>query len=167
MKIAIDFTKDDFWKFNKYALFHLPKYKGMILSALIGIPIISIAVFKILGWGWISSIIGGLVIGGLCDLFFVYRLKRKIMSMVKYNDGILGERTIEIDENGLSEYSPKIQSRYEWSAMHQLTQDAENLYLFINDLQAVVVPKRYFANPEEETAFTRLVGQYSGKSFQA
>lgn len=165
MKIAIDITKEDFWKFNKFALLHLPKYKGMILSALIGIPIVSIAVFKILGWSWVSSMIGGLVIGLLCDLFFVYRLKRKIMSLVKYNDGITGERNIEIDESGLSEYSPKIRSRYEWSAMYQLNQDGEYLYLFINSLQAVIVPKRYFANPEEEAAFTRLVEQYSGKSF--
>lgn len=166
MNIVVNINKEDFWRFNRFALFHLPKYRNMIFAAFAGTPLLFFVVLKLTGWGWAYSIIGGLILGGLFNLYFVYRIKSKTMKLVKDHDGILGEHLIEIDERGLHESSVNNHSRYAWTGIQQLRMDKDYLYIFVNNLQAVIIPKRSFSGQKEELEFSEAVERYSHQKFE-
>lgn len=165
MKVEIDLTKEDFWKFNKYVMFSLPKYKLSMIIILLSIPIFSIIISKLIGPGWVYSIVAGTIIGGLADVLFLYRIKSRTMKLVKKSDGIIGEHLVEINEQGLYASTARSQSTYGWDGIHELRQDKEIIYIFVNNLQAVIVPKRSFANQALEAEFTQTVQQYANKQF--
>ncbi|WP_106769385.1 YcxB family protein [Paenibacillus faecalis] len=165
MKVEIDLNQEDFWKFNKYVMFNLPKYKISMILSLLSIPVSCIIVSKLLGSGWAFAIVVGVIIGGLADVLFLYRIKRRTMSLVKKNDGILGKHIIEINEQGVFDSTDRSQSTCGWSGIHELRQDKENIYIFLNQLQATIVPKRSFTDQQEEAKFIQTVQQYANKSF--
>lgn len=166
MNIVVNLNKEDFWRFNRFALFHLPKYRNMMLAAFVVIPVLFFAALKLTGSGWAYSIIAGLVLGGVFNLYFVYRIKSKTMKLVKDNDGILGEHLIAIDERGLNESTVKNHSRYAWNGIQQLRMDKDYLYIFVNSLQAVIIPKRSFSGQKEELEFSEAVERYSRQKFE-
>ncbi|SMF92461.1 YcxB-like protein [Paenibacillus uliginis N3/975] len=165
MKVVADLTKEDFWKFNKYVMFNLPKYKISMIISLLSIPISCIVISKLLGSSWVYAIVAGVIIGGLADVLFLYRIKGRTMKLVKAHDGILGEHLIEINGAGLFDSTARSQSKCFWDGIHELRQDKENIYIFVNNLQATIVPRRSFADQAEEAEFIQNVQQYANKQF--
>ncbi|MFI2859055.1 YcxB family protein [Paenibacillus sp. JSM ZJ436] len=165
MEVHVDLHKEDFWRFNRYVMFHMPKYRTMMLSALISVPLLSILLLRFSSFDWVYSVVVGVLIGILCDLLFVYRIKSRTMSMVKHNEGILGERTITVDRTAVHESNDKTQLRYDWSGIHDLRRDRDYLYIFVNSMQAVIIPKRSFGSPEAEQSYVKAVEDYSNKTF--
>lgn len=166
MKVVIDLKKEDFWNFNKFVMFNMPKYRIAMFFSLLSIPVSCIIISKLLGSGWAFSIVAGVIIGGLADVLFVYRIKSRTMKMVvKTGDGVVGEHLIEVNDKGLYDATVKSKSHCAWSDIHDLKQDKDNLYLFVNSMQATIVPKRSFANQAEEQTFIQQVEQYTKKQF--
>ncbi|MFC7679209.1 YcxB family protein [Paenibacillus sp. GCM10028914] len=167
MKVVMDLKKEDFWYFNKYVMFNMPKYRIAMIFSLLSIPVSCIIISKLLGSGWLFSIITGAIIGGLADVLFIYRIKSRTMKMVvKMNDGVVGEHLIEVSEQGLYDATTRAKSHSAWDGIHDLRQDKHSMYIFVNSLQATIIPKRSFANQAEEQAFIKLVEQYTKKQFK-
>lgn len=165
MKVVMDLKGDDFWNFNKYVMFNMPKYRIAMMLSLLSIPVSCIIISKLLGSGWVFSIIAGVIIGGLADVLFIYRIKSRTKKFVKTNAGVLGEHLIEINEMGLYDATAKSKSHCAWKGIHELRQDKNNIYIFVNSMQATIVPKRSFNNQAEEQAFIQQVEQYANKKF--
>lgn len=163
MKMSIDFTKDDYWKLNKYVMFHMPQFKNMILLVMILLPILMCAALKVLGRSWEVSIILGLLIGILADLYVVFSVKLKVQRHVKTNKGLIGEHTIEVNEQGFTETTSINQTNYPWSKVAHLREDPQYFYVFVNDTQGIGVPKRGFANTAQQTEFRQFVEKYANR----
>lgn len=166
MKVIVDLTKEDFWKFNKYVMFNLPKYKVAMILSLLSIPVLCIIISKLSGSDWVFSIVAGLIIGVLADVLFVYRIKSRTMKMVKTNDGVLGEHRIEVNAAGLFDSTTRSESKCNWDGIYELRQDKDNIYIFVNNLQATIVPRRSFADQAEEQSFIQSVQQYAKQQFK-
>ncbi|MCM3783455.1 YcxB family protein [Neobacillus mesonae] len=166
MKMTIDFTKDDYWKLNKYVMFHMPQFKNLILLVMIVLPILMCAALKVLGRSWEVSIILGLLIGVLADLYVVFSVKLKVQRYVKTNKGLVGEHTIEVNDNGFTETTSINQTHYPWSKIAHIREDGGYFYVFVNDTQGINVPKRGFANAEEQAEFKQLVEKYTNRHWR-
>ncbi|NMO97187.1 YcxB family protein [Paenibacillus lemnae] len=165
MEVTVDLNKEDFWRFNRYVMFHLPKYRVMMWAALAAIPVLSIVLLKFSGFGWVYSVVVGVLLGILCDFLFVYRIKSRTMRMVKHTPGMLGERRITMDSSAIHEVTGKSQLRYPWNGIHELRRDEEYLFVFVNPLQAVIIPRRSFTNGEEEDSYIKAIEGFSKKRF--
>ncbi|WP_054954736.1 YcxB family protein [Paenibacillus dakarensis] len=165
MKIVMDLKKEDFWNYNKFVMFNMPKYRISMILSLLSIPVSCIIISKLLGASWVFSIVSGVIIGGLADVLFIYRIKSRTMKMVKTNDGVIGEHIIEVNEKGLYDSTLRANSHCNWDGIHELRQDKDNLYIFVNNIQATIVTKRSFSNAAEEQEFVKQVEQYAKKQF--
>lgn len=153
MKINVNITRTDYWNYNKYAIFNIPKLKIRFIIGNVSLPVIVIALlflFKlppifIFGWG----IIGG----GLANLFICKRMKKRIMSYPESKEGILGERSIEIDELGIYQVGSVSQSSYKWSGVRSVEQNEEYIFIFVDTIMAYIIPKRSFVSKKESLEF--------------
>jgi hypothetical protein len=88
-----------------------------------------------------------LFIFGACPLISYFRLKRQ---------GYLGPNHIGLSNDGARLDGPKGQSLVYWSAVKRLVQTKSRLFLFIGPSNAIVVPKRAFA---DQGGFEAAIGE--------
>lgn len=164
MKITIDLTKEDYWKLNKFVMFHIPKYRNPLMITIISLPIIMIALFRlVLDYSWLASIIIGILVSALSTFYMIFSIKRKVMRLVKTNDGIVGEHVIELNGEGLYESTKYNNTHYSWKGIEDIKSDKDYLYIFVNQIQGINIPKRAFADEEQEQAFVNELEQYTNK----
>lgn len=164
MKITIDLTKEDYWQLNKFVMFHIPKYRNPLMITIISLPIIIIALFRlVLDYSWAASIIIGILVSVLSTFYMIFSIKRKVMRLVKTNDGIVGEHVIELNGEGLYESTKYNNTHYSWKGIEDIKSDKDYLYIFVNHIQGINIPKRAFADEEQEQAFVNELEQYTNK----
>ncbi|WP_211746611.1 YcxB family protein [Paenibacillus sp. Marseille-Q4541] len=164
MKITIDLTKEDYWKLNKFVMFHMPKYRNMLLLTIISLPIVIIALFRfVLDYSWLFSVITGILVSALSMFYMMFSIKRKVMRLVKTNDGIVGEHVIELNAEGLHESTVYNQAHYSWKGIEDVKSDKDYIYIFVNSIQGINIPRRAFADQEQEQAFVKQLEQYTHK----
>lgn len=164
MKITVDLTKEDYWNLNKFVMLHLPKYRNPLLITMISLPIIIIALFRfVLDYAWLSSIIIGILVSVLSAFYMMFSIKRKVMRLIKTNKGIVGEHIIELNAQGLYESTEYNESHYAWKGIEDIKADKEYIYIFINSIQGINIPRRAFENQEQESGFIQQLEQYTHK----
>ena len=71
---------------------------------------------------------------------------RKILAAT---DGwFFSEQKISLDENGISANALHCSAQYRWSSFRHLTEDERNLYLFVDNAQALILPKHALRSPD-------------------
>ena len=85
-----------------------------------------------------------LVIAGA---FLKQRIYRKVM--LSAESWFLSEQTVNIDSSGLAAKGAYGEAHYTWSAFRHLVEDDRNLYLFIDNSQAFVLPKAALGTPDQ------------------
>ena len=117
-------------------------------------------------WGIVERV---LFFAGLSFLWLVaypigYRWEIKRNARKTYagsqGKGILGEHTILIDPEGVTERSVVGESRTAWSGVERVDDDNQNIYLFVGPVQAHVIPKRAFENSDDADAFLQMAQAY-------
>jgi hypothetical protein len=73
--------------------------------------------------------------------------------LFKKNRGFLGDHELEIRDEGLFERTEVNESLHRWAGFHKIVTTRRHLYIFVTDNNVHVVPRRYFASPQEERAF--------------
>ena len=76
------------------------------------------------------------------------------------NKGLIGEHTMVIDPEGVTERSVVGESKTTWSGIEKIVHDDKYIYLYIGSLQAHVIPKRAFQNPDDAETFLQLAQAY-------
>jgi len=76
------------------------------------------------------------------------------------NTSIFSEKTIEIDEIGISLKDQFTESRFRWEAFIKKQENNNYYFLFSSSIEAIIIPKRIFKLPEEKTKFEKLLIQH-------
>ena len=118
------------------------------------------------GWTGVERVVFFIV---FCLLFLIAypvyyqwaikRNARKIYSQGA-NKSLIGEHTIVIDSEGVTERSAVAESKIAWSGVERIEEDGHNVYFYIGPLQAYVIPKRAFQTPDDGEAFLQLAQSY-------
>jgi len=157
MKITIDITKEDYWKFNQYTMFQMPRYRTKTYFSLIVFPFIIVILLNYVVHNWAYAIVVGLISGIFIDIYVIFSMKRRIMKLVDNSPGIIGEHIVEVNASGLYSSTSINQSQYLWNGIQELRQNQEFIYIYINNIQGFIIPKRSFASKAEENEFMRAV----------
>ncbi|GAA0359443.1 YcxB family protein [Bacillus horti] len=160
MRIAATITKEDYWNFNKFTMFHIPKARTTMLLSLHGFPVIIFVVLSFIGIPLLYRIGASIVLGAVVDGILIYFIKHRIMSLVEGSKGLLGEHTFEINETGFKESTEVNQSEYSWDGVSSIEQDKHNIYLFIGKVQVHIIPKKSFSTKEEGKQFFQKMKDY-------
>lgn len=164
MKITIDLTKEDYWNMNKFVMFHIPKYRNLLMLTFISLPIIIIAMLRfVLDYSWAYSIIIGILVSALSAFYMIFSIKRKVMRLVKTNAGTVGKHAIELNGEGMYETTEYNNLEYSWKEIEAIKSDKDYIYIFVNSVQAINIPKRAFSDDEQEQAFVHQLEQYTHK----
>ena len=95
-------------------------------------------------------------------LYYRWTIKRNVRKMYAENEnkGVLGDHTIVIDPEGVTERSAVGESKTSWGGIERIQADDEHVYLYLGSLQAHVIPKRAFRSHEDAEAFVQLAQAY-------
>lgn len=86
----------------------------------------------------------GLMVAGA---FFKQRTYRKVM--LSPESWFLSEQTVDLEPGGLAAKGTYGEVRYPWSSFPYHAEDDKNLYLFIDNSQAFVLPKAAVGSPDQ------------------
>ena len=81
--------------------------------------------------------------------FFKQRIYNNVM--LPPESWFLSEQTIDLDPSGLVARGTYGEVRYPWSSVRYLAEDDRNLYLFIDNSQAFVLPKAALGSSDQLT----------------
>lgn len=165
MKISMHITKEDYWKFNKFVMYSMPKYRKVMLANIIGLPLFLSIILKVIGKPWVYSIVVGVALGVLLNVFMYFSIKRKVIrwSASTENAAWLGDHTMEIAEQGIDETTPVGSAHYNWDAIPEIRMTKDYIYIFISSMQAHIIPLACLSNPSEQTQLIQLLEEHHKK----
>lgn len=76
------------------------------------------------------------------------------------NSSIFKDIFMTVSEAGIHTKSSSTETKYEWNAFIKKQESKEYYFLFINSIQALIIPKRIFKNADERTQFEKLLSQH-------
>lgn len=152
MKIKYYLTEDDYIHFNLFHIKNSITAKRALNIQRYVIPIILLFItyftslldddlFKPLFITSIFTIIIWLV---FYPKYFYYIFIRNVRKMIKEerNDGLLGEHSMILTEEGIVDTSSNRETKVTWSGIKSFKEDNENLYLYNSAVSAYILPKR-------------------------
>lgn len=118
------------------------------------------------GWSSVQRVIFFVVLSLVWlvayPFYYQWAVKRNARKMYSESasKGLLGEHTMVIDAEGVSERSAVGESKIAWSGIERIEDDGKSIYLYIGPVQAYVIPKRAFRTREDEEAFLQTAQAY-------
>jgi hypothetical protein len=76
------------------------------------------------------------------------------------NENIFLEATTVFSESGITTKNEMLETRIQWKGIQKKLENKSYYYLFINAMQAIIIPKRVFASAEEKLQFEKILTQY-------
>jgi hypothetical protein len=108
------------------------------------------------------ALTGGFIVAAAAAFVFGQAVSARVVQrhLLLENGSLLAPQTLTLDENGLalSTLNGLSSSHYAWAAFIGRTEDARNLYLFLDASYALIIPKNVVAGAGEEV-IRRQVGE--------
>lgn len=155
MKISYEFMAEDYWKFNKFAITKVPRLRNGILKQLIFMPIIFMVLNYMMNMPLWMTIVECIIFIPIFYGFLMIQLRARSLKYIKGNKAMLCEHIFEIDEEGIKGYTENTNSNYNWNTIRNLMENKEYVYLFFDEVMAVIIPKRAFSTEEEAIEFVK------------
>ncbi|MFZ1632396.1 MAG: YcxB family protein [Chitinophagales bacterium] len=154
MKLTVQITRQEYYEFTKYHFYHT-QFKKNVISMVIMVAVLEI-VLSLNGFNLFATIIS--VIGaGLFYYFAISRILKRAKNVPDNDGAILGENVYTFNEEQILFNSQNSEAVHRWQVIKSFKGAAKAYYLFMDSNMAIVIPKRVFSNPEEETEFKALV----------
>jgi len=161
MEIEIEIVREDYADFNRY--FYLKKgFLKRIYIILVTAFVISALIYRkpefdmglYLRLVVLSGLIFGLIyIGGMyLGLSFTKRLPAD-------KGGILGKKRFTITKEALVEDSETHRNIQRWQGIKSIELNDNAIFVFVDNIAAYIIPKRYFKNDRELETFVGLMRQ--------
>ena len=167
MRIKYNLTEDDYINFNMY---HLKKSDSLKKSIMINrflTPVIFLIMPFVLGkisnipfWYWAVVFV---LIYILWVAFYeknLYKInKKRIIKMLKENsnEGLLGEKILDIDGEYIKSISDVRESTIHIKVIKNIIEDNDYIFIYLNSVEAIIVPLRAFKNNKEKDKFKALL----------
>lgn len=98
-------------------------------------------------FNWPSAIIG-FVFMLLVGIEMIMSEQKKLKYLDPLEDGfILGKKKLTVDENQIVVAAEHFQSHIDWAAILEIAESDEHIYLFVDKVDALVIPKRQLDDP--------------------
>lgn len=92
--------------------------------------------------------------------FFTYAWKVQNLrkAMMPFEHGtILAFRELILNDSGITFKSAKITTEYQWGAIQSVTNDHGNVYLYIDNLMAIIIDANEFTSPEHRKSCIQFI----------
>ena len=73
------------------------------------------------------------------------------------NHAIFAETLLQTGDDGVHIKTDNAENKYSWKAIIKKTETDSYYFLFINAIQAIIIPKRVFGNNNEKAEFQKLL----------
>lgn len=155
MSVEFDLTKEDFFRYylcvNKRGKLGLFNITVGVICLLALISIVSIN-----GVDYIKLFVTIL----LATIIWLVLIKTATTLAISNNGPIINQHTLSIDPQGVTEKIKYRTTIIEWGGVKDVVADSSNIYLFYDNGDAGIIPKRSFSNSEEALKFLRLATSY-------
>ena len=92
----------------------------------------------------------------ICHLYYKQHLTRR--GYLSDDGWFLAEQTVDADTDGLGIQTARGHTSFRWTAFMHRAEDHANLYLFVDNAQAVIIPKSAFGSTDDASRFRSLAG---------
>ena len=160
VEITYALEPEDLWKYNKFVINRVPAFKAKFGLRLVVVPLglFLLSVVQSLPL-WIS-LLAGLGFAAVWVPFCLWSARRHQYRSVRDQPDLLSKRTLKIGLEGVRQITSHADTLMQWSSFTEITENKEQLYLFMNRRFAIVIPKRVFTGPEEAHAFLEASRNY-------
>lgn len=160
MKIVVNITSDDCWNFTKYNLSHNSKYKFKFYMNIIAVVFLVALILYLDNQSILELILQVILAIPFSYYLMIFLMKWQNKNYAKRNEGIIGEHTIVISEEGLREITKVNNSLYLWCGIAKIKQDNSYIYIYIEEFMAHIIPKKSFRSEEDENLFFNSLIKY-------
>lgn len=173
MRIDYSLTVDDIITFNMYHIGHSPTIRkqvayGQIITAFVTI----ITMFALIYFtdrdknisliGFILPVLGGIILFVLFPVIYRYEAKRQARKLLAegQNTSLLGTHHLSLSPEAITSTSEVASATLKWSAITDVKDSSDYIFLYTSAMSAMIVPKRVFSSTEEIQVFLRYVQTY-------
>ena len=161
MKYTYEITRDDFANFSKFYYFKTRLKKSIITYA--AVLIFVQFYLNRTNFDLRATIISTIFMIAVLVWAFYIGFNR-VKKIPLENGTILGFRTLELTQDEIICITDSSSVKVNWSKVKSLENDKQYYYLFVDANSAHIIPKRVFANQDEELAFvTFATGKVKAK----
>lgn len=175
MEIQTDITNKDLIDFNLYHLSHSPTIKrqrlilllpGLMWSGLwLGLSALGKEPLRT-AKALMPLIMGGPLYIVMLLVMWRWSLSKQIQKHLAEgeNKGVFGPQKIILSADGVADIGELSQSTTHWKAVERVTATDDCLYIYVNALAAVIVPKRFFPTDTAFEDFVKKAKEYHAQA---
>jgi hypothetical protein len=167
----INISKEDYLKYSNYAAKRLWKSKNkssgflrnMIAWFFLAIGFMFIFQIKATtfeSFHWQSAAIAIAPFLIFIVSYYLNVRKFKMLCIPNENGLMIGKKTIEVNSEGITETNPLGNCFYRWEAIEAIEEHEGNIYMFVDNLLALILPPESFTSEEEKDEFKELIKKY-------
>lgn len=172
MSIKTDITRQDYTAFVVHVARTVSATNGgrivrMFIAITMGLGIgLALALLDLL---FHPSILVALLCGGVAGAFLSMAVisnvsRRQMQRMTPADDGfILGAQETFLEEEGIRLRSAHHQASFEWSLVQGVAMTAQHVYVLVDSVAGIILPKRAFSSEAELEQFVSEIERRSGK----
>lgn len=169
---TIKVTEKDYLNYTDYAFKRLclPQQKNgsgfiknMIIWCILAIAfmfIFQIDSISLSSFHWPSAAIVAFPFVVFIVAYYINMRKLRKSSIPNENGLMLGEKTIEFGDEGITEINPLGKCFYKWESIEALEENNGDLYIFLDKLLAIIIPSASFSSDIEKANFQAIVKKY-------
>lgn len=166
MLIHATVMEEDYKQYLKYVYKHLNQRGSISKKEQIGIGIFLIMVFvaleKIISFPisdlhipTLLTISMPLILFLILFIYFIVKFQRN--SMPKKDGIILGDKNLNLTDDGIEETSKYGRLFCKWCAVESVCEDKGNVYIFLDTTVAIILPESTFTNPDDRMIFIKFI----------
>lgn len=161
MEINITLTRKDYIEFNKY--FYLKKAMKkrlkLVLMMALGLPFIMNLGSPFNLNNYLFDVLLVAIIFGVIYLLLGYLLMNRTGRLPSEDGSILGDKKFIIEEEGLIEESKTNRNIQKWIGIKAIEENENYLFIFVDNVAAYILPKRYFENKDVYDEFLNEINK--------
>ena len=171
---SINITEKNYLDYSDFALKRLFKDKSKVkqtrgflknMIVWLVVTVIFMAIFQIksihfASFHWQSSLVTAAPFVILIVVFLFNIKKCKRLSIPKENGLMIGSKTIEFQSEGINEINSFGHCFYKWEIVEALEENKGDIYIFVDNLLALIIPSESFSTESEKEELKMLVQKY-------
>lgn len=166
---SINVTKKNYLDYSNFAIKRLSDpnnkksaglLKNIIVWCVLTVAIMTVFQMKPISFAnfhWPSALATAFPFVVAAIAFFINVQKFKRLAIPKNNGLMLGNRTIEFNREGLTDTNELGVSFYKWRAVEDVVENEGNIYIFVDNLLAQIIPAESFNTEQERVELIQLV----------
>jgi len=169
MKLEYELTAQDYIDFNLFHLNYSKRIRNLLFIQRFIMPLIYFALPFILARSTNVPIWLWLIVSAAIYILWVLvyparmqkNLSKKLLKALKQdrNSKLLGKHSIIIDKGGLTDIGDGGETKVKWSSINEFVEAKDQLFIFISESKAIIIPRRSFQSEEILEIFTAKVKQ--------